>query len=345
MSPPLQAGPGSADMPIGGFFGLEPATRAAQPPPLEPGSRLEFWNARAALAHLLAVKQIRRVWLPAYICRAAAEGASADGREVRFYAAGERLAPDGRDLARDLRAGDAVLGVDYFGSPAGALPRLKPDFADVVWIQDRAQGLWPDAAPWADHVLYSPRKVVGAPDGGVLVSRDAPLPPPRWADDGDLSRLEPARLRAEDPEGRRNHVWFPAYQAAEAAMSCEPRPMSALSRDVIDGLDLATIAERRRRNAEALLARIGDAALFAADRLLGGVPFGVPVLTADAGGVARRMAERRVFCARHWADLPSPAEAFAAEHELSQRLLTLPCDHRYDAADMARVAETFLACR
>jgi len=26
-------------------------------------------------------------------------------------------------------------------------------------------------------------------------------------------------------------------------------------------------------------------------------------------------------------------------------LLTLPCDHRYDDADMVRVAATFLACR
>mgnify|MGYP006999198428 CR=1 FL=1 len=38
-------------------------------------------------------------------------------------------------------------------------------------------------------------------------------------------------------------------------------------------------------------------------------------------------------------DLPSPAAEFPAEHALSRRLLTLPCDHRYDAADMARVAD------
>jgi hypothetical protein len=54
------------------------------------------------------------------------------------------------------------------------------------------------------------------------------------------------------------------------------------------------------------------------------------------------MAGARIFCARHWADLPSPAADFPAEHELSRRLITLPCDHRYGEAEMARVADVFL---
>jgi hypothetical protein len=263
---------------------------------------------------------------------------------VRFYASGASLAPPGEDLAAGLAAGDAVLGVDYFGTHAGRLPDLAARFGDVIWIQDRAQALWPDPAPWGDHVLYSPRKVAGAPDGGVLVSRRAALAPPVWAPDPDQSRLEPARLRAEDPDGLKNDVWFPAYRAAEAAMTCEPRPISGLSLQVLDGFEARAALIRRRRNARQLLAAVGDRSLFPSDRLLAGSPFGVPVLTPDAAAVTARMAERRVFCARHWAELPSPPGDFPEEHALSHRLLTLPCDHRYDEDDMARVAETFLAC-
>lgn len=332
-------------VPIGGFLGLEPNAMADCQIETGEGARLEFWNGRAALAHLLSAKRVRRVWLPAYICRAAAEAASREGRDVRFYSTGARLSPEGDDLVRHLRAGDAVLGVDYFGHLRGAAPVLAPQFPDVLWIQDRAQALWPAARPWGDHVLYSPRKVVGAPDGGVLISRRETIAPPRWAADEDLGRLEPTRLRAEDPKGERNEVWFRAYQGAEAAMTCEPRPMSDVTRSVLRGLDLAAVADRRRRNASRLLEHLGEFALFTAEDLLAGAPFGVPVLTRDAGAVAARMAARRVFCARHWADLPSPAEAFPAEHELSRRLLTLPCDHRYGDAEMDRVAETFLACR
>lgn len=334
--------------PIGGFFGLETGAPARRPADFGAGSRLDFWNARAALAHLFAAEGVKRVWLPAYICRAAAEAAARDGRDVRFYATGDHLEPEGVDLAPQLRSGDAVLGVDYFGAPRGPLPELAARFPDVVWVQDRAQALWPDAEPWGDHLLYSPRKVAGVADGGVLVSRRKSIAPPRWAADEDLSRVMPARLRAADPEGRRNDAWFPAYRAAEAAMTCEPRPISEDSRRGLETLDLPAIAMRRRRNAERLLDLVGDRAFLDKPRLLAGAPpsapLGVPVLTDDAGAVAARMAERRVFCARHWADLPSPAADFPGEHALSRRLLTLPCDQRYDGADMVRVAETFRAC-
>ena len=335
---------GAPRKPIGGFIGLEsPAGPAARATDFGGPHRLHFWNARAALAHLLAALDVRRVWMPAYICVEAALAAAENGRQVMFYSVGADLTPCGQALARDLRAGDAVLGVDYFGARAETLPELAQRFADVTWIQDRAQALWPDPAPWGTHVLYSPRKVVGAPDGGVLVSRDAPLPAPHWAPDLDQSRLEPSRMRAADPLGLSNETWFPAYRAAESAMTCAPRPMSAVSQTVVDAMDTATVMERRRRNAKILLSRVGDGSLFEADRLLAGAPFGVPVLTSDASVVATRMAQARIFCARHWAALPSPAADFPAEHALSRRLLTLPCDHRYDDDDMARVAETFLA--
>lgn len=335
--------PGAA--PIGGFFGLDPAAADAPgAPDFGEGHTLLFWNARAALAHLLATLDVKRVWLPAYICTAAADAAARDGREVRFYGVGGDLRPDAAGLSGNLRTGDAVLGVDYFGTAAERLPNLAQRFPDLVWIQDRAQGLWPDPQPWGTHVIYSPRKVIGAPDGGALVSRGVALPPPVWAPDVNPGRLEPARLRAADPDGRDNAAWYAAYQAAEAAMTCEPLPMSALSRAVAADADGPAIAERRRANAEALLDAVGAAALFPSERLLAAAPLGVPVLTRDAAMASQRMAEQRIFCARHWAQLPSPAVDFPAEHALAQRLLTLPCDQRYVAADMARVVAAFRRC-
>jgi hypothetical protein len=331
--------------PIGGFIGLEAqACGAAVDADFGTGRTLRFWNARSALAHLLATLGVRRVWLPAYICGAAAEGAAAGAGEVRYYGVGGTLRPDAMALEGSLEPGDALLGVDYFGAPAMDLLELVARRPDVVWIQDRAQGLWPDPAPWGTYVLYSPRKVLGAPDGGVLLCRGAHLPAPAWVADPDVAeRLEPLRRRGADLQGRDNDAWFPAYQAAEAAMAPEPRPMSEPARRIVAAVDTAELARRRRRNAAALLARVGEAALFAPERLLAGAPLGAPVVTPDAAVTVRRMAAQRIFCARHWAGLPSPAADFPAEHALSARLITLPCDHRYDEADMARVADAFLA--
>lgn len=336
----------ASSLPIGGFIGLESRGEApGRGADFGGAAQLRFWNARAALAHLLSVLDVQRVWLPAYICPEPALAAAEHGRDVQFYPVGDDLVPDGDALARDLRAGDAVLGVDYFGARSEILPDLAARFPEVVWIQDRAQALWPEANAWGDHILYSPRKVVGAPDGGVLVSRAQAIPQPPWASDDDQSRLEPARMRAEDPQGLRSDVWFPLYRAAEAAMTTEPRRISELSDAKLDALDIPAIVRRRRDNAEILLAAVGDAVLFRPDRLLNGTVLGVPVVVGDAAEVGARMAEVGIFCARHWPVLPSPAAAYPTEHALSRHLLTLPCDHRYDASDMARVADVFLARR
>ena len=82
-------------------------------------------------------------------------------------------------LLQGVRTGDAVLVVSYFGNPIApswcTLSRQRPE---IVWIEDRAQALWPNSNPMGSWVVYSPRKLIGVPDGGVLVRHGDPLEEP-----------------------------------------------------------------------------------------------------------------------------------------------------------------------
>lgn len=294
-----------------------------------------FASARSALAALLEDRAVARLWLPDYLCLAAAS--AAQGREVIWYGIDETLTPDLAALEAGLRPGDAVLGVDYFGrSPPKAFVDLAPTRPAVLWIEDRAQALAPDAPPWGQVLLYSPRKWVGVGDGGLMVS-NAPLPAPT---DVDLpepqARAQMARL--SDPDGLDPDAWYPAFQAQEAAFRVDRRPMGALSRARLAQVAAAPIAAARRANWRVLAERLGHRALWP-DLAPDFVPLAFPVRTPDAGVASRRMAQAGIFCARHWADLPGPAGASA----LSGALLSLPCDQRYGAADMHRVADALLA--
>ena len=348
MPPPDERSGHPPPLSIGGFLGLEIAGAGSEPgAAFDAGDHLFFRNARAAFAHLLAVLDAPRVWLPAYICPEMATAAAGAGRVVLFYPVGRTFEADVAFLEGRLRARDAVVGVDYFGAadPTGAFATLAPRFPNVHWVQDRAQALWPSAtAPWGDYLLYSPRKVVGVADGGALVSRRGPLRLPTWMESTPVDGLYPALMRLEDPQGHRREVWFPAYQKAEAEMNAEPVAMSRLSSGLLGRFDTTALADRRRANAAALLSRISARAPIAADRLLVGSPLGVPVLTKDAAATASAMAARGVYCARHWASLPSDASQFPQEHALSRELLTLPCDHRYGVDDMLRIIEVLELC-
>jgi dTDP-4-amino-4,6-dideoxygalactose transaminase len=45
-----------------------------------------------------------------------------------------------------------------------------------------------------------------------------------------------------------------------------------------------------------------------------------------------------IFAPVHWRNPPSPREEFPEEHDLSEELISLPCDHRYGKEEMHRIA-------
>jgi hypothetical protein len=296
-----------------------------------------FRTARSALAALLAQRGVRRLWMPAYACDAIAQAAA--GVEALWYGVGAdlRIAPG---ALSGLRPGDAVLAIDYFGrSPDPAFRRMVESRRDVLWIEDRAQALAPDAPAFGDVLLYSPRKLLGVGDGGVLVGGE-PLPRPDGeADDGD--RLwAPEDARARDPDGRDPGAWFPLFRAREAAFKIDRAPIGARSRAALEAARAAPLIARRRANYARLLERLADFALWP------GVapsfaPLAFPVAVEDRDAVAGRMGERGVFCARHWAELPSPKGTPA--WDIAARILSIPCDHRYGDADMDRAARALKA--
>ncbi len=91
----------------------------------------------------------------------------------------------------------------------------------------------------------------------------------------------------------------------------------------------------RRANWQVLAAELADIALWP-DASVAFAPLAFPVVVDDAAALSAHMAAERIWCARHWAELPSPG-SFAAAHALSRRCLSLPLDGRYGEDDMERI--------
>ncbi len=343
--------------PIGGFFPLEfgpdlaaqrrgrvsVAVRWFGAGPVPQGYR----NARSALAYGIcaAAAPIRTIWLPSFLCptmgeaadRAVTEGYAAEVRRYTLNRAGPP-SPDLAVLAPQLRPGDAVLAVDYFGRPPAApFTRYAAARADITWIEDRAQALWPGPA-WGNAVLYSARKLLGVPDGGyALMAPGGCVPAPsRQREPGPM----PALARFEDVAETRTD-WFTSYRAVETAMTVGREPASRLTAALLARIDIAETAAQRRRNHAALVAELPRAALLdpalpASPRW---VPQGVPVLVDDAAAAVQAMAAAGVFCPHYWPGL-QPGDC-GRTNRLIGRVIMLPCDHRYQPGDMARVAAAF----
>ena len=339
---------GTAVEPIGGFFGLD-----LEQAPLAADSVWDAWThpfntvstfgiARAALEAVFKATASRRVWLPAYFCREATHAlesvAAAIGAKVRTYGLTDELEPDVEQLGPQLASGDLVVVVDYFGWP----PSLKfrdwtESRPDVVWVEDRAQTLWTAEPPWAAWCVYSPRKLLGTPNGGILLGKT--LVSLESADNApDLTVGLPELMRFEDVSQGQNDRWYAAYQAREAAFAQTPGVMSQLTSSLLRRVPIAPLVRARQTNYAYLLGRLRSLAAWPRSEA-NTAPFGLVITVEDASALARQLAEQRLFCARHWADLGSDPAAFPFEHRLSRQLVTLPCDHRYSPPVLERLVD------
>src|SRR5207244_10591566 len=123
-----------------------------------------------------------------------------------------------------------------------------------------------------------------------------------------------------------------------AAMGIVLQRMSRLSLELLKVLDVRADRVARCSNYRVLYERLHEWAFFPdADHSY--APLGFPIRVKSAAALSKRLSQKRIFAARHWAKLPSDASTFAFEHRLGQELLTLPCDYRYGEAEMHRVAD------
>jgi hypothetical protein len=262
-----------------------------------------------------------RVWLPAYICVSAVEGAAASGAEILFYPCDRTLRAELSAVARDLRSGDAVLGVDYFGRSVGNdFLELRNGRPDLLWIEDRAQALDTGRPAWGDVLIYSPRKLVGVGDGGLIFSQDDL---PRPAAEGSSALWAPEDARALDPDGANPAGWRPLFQAREASLKVDRMSVSARTLEALGRVSARKIGNARRENWRVLAAALGEFALWG-DLEPEFAPLAFPIVVEDIGSAVAALAELRIWTPRHWAELPSDPDEFPEAAWLSARASRCP---------------------
>lgn len=330
-------------MPIGGFFELHECPAADGPSVLDSWTAgrpyAAFVNARSALGALAAMFPDARIWAPAFLCADLLEAVASD--RVRFYPVRSGFEADLAVVDADAKPGDLVVVVAYFG--LAVAERIR-DFArrrsDLVIVEDRAQALGPGLPACGRYALYSPRKLLGVADGGILVSLhpEAVLPQPASQADAEALWRAPL-LRSADPAGLDNGSWHAANQAKERAMTAAPQAATERSLAILANAPLAPLVQARLANWRAL-----DGRLRRWSALTGPMespPLGY-VLRLDPAVRARlldALHAQRIFAAVHWPRIAAPAEAFPREASWTRELLTLPCDHRYGATEMTRIAD------
>lgn len=334
---------------IGGVFGLGDALNPnhTAPPFLEEGAVL-LANARSGLWLLTQKLAPAQIWLPSFACQALYEAVDQGAARVRFYPVDERLALPNLDWLADVRPNDLVVLIDYFGWPCDQQAIAAVQERGAWAIEDACQALLSTHVGRAtDIVLYSPRKFLGVPDGGILLARgpvasqlaaNLDAPPAEWW----LIALAATQLRREFDRCGGDRQWFELFQRAEAHSPCASYAMSDLTRAMLrQSFDYAAIARRRVANYRRLAERLGEFALMP-ELPQEVVPLGFPARFGNRDRARSALFAQEIYPPVHWPTDGWVPERFEASHRLAREIMTLPCDQRYEVEDMDRIADAVL---
>ena len=334
-----------ADVIIGGMFGLQASRDSnANSPLFIQGRSLYLVNARSGIWLLADRLAPRQVWCPSYLCHTILEAVKGSLANVRFYEINYDLAIASLDWLDQVQHGDLVILIDYFGFGINETCAVQAKERGAWVLEDASQALLSgNVGRLSDFVLYSPRKFVGVPDGGILrISCDfhfqdvnLKAPPAEWW----LNAFSASLLRREfDIHGGARH-WFDLFQKTEPNSPIGSFAMSELSRVLLqNNFDYTTIAQRRVGNYHTLADKLSSLALFPhlPDQV---VPLGFPIRTKKRNEVRLALFDNKIYPPVHWAIQEAVPPEYVESHRLSSEIMTIPCDQRYDSNDMYRITQ------
>lgn len=313
---------------IGGYFPLELPHVGNMPH----ADGLMVNSGRNALELVLSsLNPVTRVYIPYYTCDVVLEPLDKLSIPYTFYHLTQQLT-----LAHEITLGEGeyILYTNYFGIMDSYISQLEQLYGDRL-IVDHAQALY--AAP-TGKCVYSPRKFVGIPDGGIAYT-DSPASTALLEVDTSFNRCSHLLMR-HDVEASAGYAEF---RTNSAKLKHQPiRQMSPLTRALLTSIDFADVKQRRIDNFLALHSRLCESNLLQIPSL---DSFACPMVYpyySDDPTLKQRLIAEKIFVATYWPNVMEWCSNDDIEYKLATRIIPLPIDHRYGMKDMRRIINTIL---
>jgi dTDP-4-amino-4,6-dideoxygalactose transaminase len=294
---------------------------------------------------LLGLQAGDTVLLPAYLDHTVIEPFLVKNINIKFYRINKDLEVDFEDIASKIdKHTKALLVINYFGFPQ-PLQKLKEFCEDynIYLIEDNSHGFLSKIddkylGSFGDIGIFSIRKTLPLPDGGVLVINNASLPK------FNIQLSQPNKLYTfwniidllwRGFQSKCDFEIYPVGVVLDIVVHLLGKTynysnlsMSKLSLKIIETTDFKNIYEQRRANFKFISEKIkglkGVKPIY--KQLPEGVcPWGFPILINNRNMIRRYLKRHGITLPIHWI-LPNyiPLDMFPDSRYLSEHILTLP---------------------
>ena len=311
---------------IGGYFNLE---LSANNNTFPHSGGIWLNSGRCALELILqSIDQIKRVYIPYYTCDVILEPIDKLRIPYTFYRINEQL-----ELAEEiiLSENEYLLYTNYFGIKDDYIKKLTQNYQSKL-IVDNAQSLFTEPITGI-NTMYSPRKFVGIPDGGIAYVTNS-ISTTDLEKDQSYDRCSHL-LKRIDLGASEGYVDF---KKNSRKLKHQPiRLMSDLTRTLLSSIDFEKIKYRRKENFSILHKALKDS-----NRLV--IPpidsFACPMVYpyyTERAELREQLVSNNIFTATYWPNVFEWTEKSSLEYELTDKIIAIPIDQRYGEEEMKSI--------
>lgn len=296
---------------------------------------------------------------PAYCCWSMTAPFDFTGWTVVYYRLNEDLTIDEEYLEGLLRSRkpDAILTMNFYGSAdtRAAIAKVKAindkitvieDFSHCTFCLDKIFN------EQVDYYVTSIRKSIGVCDGALVLSKKPTNKHYIGAEASDFGVL---RLGAQKQKGR--YAYSKSLDDKSAFLS-ELRqgeemidklygihPISETSKKMIASVNGEEIAYARRENLKHLWSLLNGKVKMipGLERCFDGAPFSLPILVDNRDVVQKQLAQKGVYAPVLWPIDEMARKVCEVSSYVSDHMLSIPIDQRYDYDDIEDIASIVLS--
>ncbi len=310
---------------IGGYFEFDDSFRGN----VYHKNAIPLNLARNALLYILEAKNIRKIYIPYFLCNVVSKVLIRENIEFDYYHINKVFEPN---FNKSLNDDEYLLIVNYYGIFSNdKIKNFKIKYNNI--IVDNTHSFFQKHVENID-TIYSCRKFFGVPDGAYLYT-DILL-------DRDLE-IDCSNKRVEHIFGRYSHTasqYYELYNETQKSYQDLPlRKMSKLTNRMLELIDYNHIIESRNKNFKELAITLDPINVIKFHHIEG--PFCYPLNIKNAQKIRKKLIENKVYIPLLWPDLQK-LDSYKYEKEFVTNILPIPCDQRYNIKDMRHVLDIIL---
>lgn len=300
---------------IGGYFGLEQFTGKEFYPEL-----IALNNARSCLLYLLRARNVKKLYIPYFLCASVAGLCDREDCAYEFYSIDKDFLPV---FDRTLGAGEYLYVVNFYGQISNAkILQMQQTWGNVIF--DNVQAFFQKPAAGVD-TIYSCRKFFGVPDGGYLATDVRLTEEPEQ--DISMDRMKHVLGRFEHTA---SEYYADFRQTDESYAQLPMLAMSKLTKNLLRAIDYRTVCQKRDENYAFLAEALGEYNPLKLTAPAGAYCY--PLYRENGMEIKRQLAAQKIYVPTLWPNVLERPESI--EKDYAENILPLPCDQRYGHEDM-----------